>query len=206
MPGPLNGPHLHLLGHDAPVSVVVVRGDDVQVLHVALDQLVQLALPEHVVVPVVGDGPAAVVRRQRVLRRGARERGGARLGLGDALGRLLHGGLLPDELGGARRPGRLSLLGAGAAVTARRAPVGEAHVAAAVGRRVARLHGAEGGGAGRLAGARAGGAGVPPAVRAAARALRVVTAVAGLHGAARPQRRDQSRPQHVVGLHACGAV
>ena len=45
-------PDVHLLGNDAPVGVVVVRGDDVQVLHVLLDHVVDLPLPEDVVVSV----------------------------------------------------------------------------------------------------------------------------------------------------------
>lgn len=46
-----DGPDVDLLCHDAPVGVVVVRGDYVEVLHVAVDQVVQLALTEHVVEP-----------------------------------------------------------------------------------------------------------------------------------------------------------
>ena len=35
--------------------MVIIRADDVQVLHVLLDDVVDLALPKHVVVAVVGE-------------------------------------------------------------------------------------------------------------------------------------------------------
>ena len=47
-------PDIDFLGDNAPVSVVIVRADDVKVLHVLLDNMVDLSLPEHVVVAVVG--------------------------------------------------------------------------------------------------------------------------------------------------------
>lgn len=71
-------PDLHLLGDDAPAGVVVVRGDDVQVLDVLVDQLVELALPEDVVVLVIGD----LVRGQGLLRGGTAEGAVADAGAG----------------------------------------------------------------------------------------------------------------------------
>ena len=81
----LDRPDVDLLCDDAPVGVVVVRVDDVQVLDVLVDEEVELALAEDVVVAVVGHraaggtaataaaaavtaaAPAARVRRRRFL-------------------------------------------------------------------------------------------------------------------------------------------
>ena len=46
-------PHVHLLGHHAPVGVVVVGGDDVQVFHIFLYHVVYLAFSEDMVVPAL---------------------------------------------------------------------------------------------------------------------------------------------------------
>ena len=57
--GLLDGPDVDLLGDDAPVCVVVVGVDDVEVLDVLVDQEVELALAEDVVVAVVRHRAAA---------------------------------------------------------------------------------------------------------------------------------------------------
>ena len=64
--GRSDGPDVDLFGDDAPVGVVVVRADDVQVVDVRVDEVVQLALPEHVVVAVVDQRAAAAVGVDRL--------------------------------------------------------------------------------------------------------------------------------------------
>ena len=44
-----NRPNVHFLRHDAPVGVVVVGRDYVEVVHVAVDQVVELTLSEDVI-------------------------------------------------------------------------------------------------------------------------------------------------------------
>ena len=61
-----DGPDVDLLCDDAPVGVVVVGADDVQVVDVRVDEVVQLALPEHVVVAVVDQRAAAAVGVDRL--------------------------------------------------------------------------------------------------------------------------------------------
>ncbi len=63
-----DGPDVDFFRDDAPIGVIIVGRDDVQVLDVPLDQLVELALAEHVVETVQRHGTARV-RRQRILRR-----------------------------------------------------------------------------------------------------------------------------------------
>jgi len=117
-----NGPDLNLLGDNAPVRLVVVRRNDVQIVGVFLDQLIQLALSENVVVPVERDRPAPVLG-QGLLRRG-------QTGV-VALQRLLrfHGRVLADQHG---RAPRVGLLRRRPTVAARLPPVREPRVLAAV--------------------------------------------------------------------------
>ncbi len=51
-----NGPDVDLFRHDAMVGVIVIRRDDMQILHVAFDELVQFSLTEYVVVAMQSDG------------------------------------------------------------------------------------------------------------------------------------------------------
>jgi len=134
----LNGPHLNLFGDHAPIRLVVIRRDDVQIVGVFLDQLIEFALSEHVIIPVERYGPtaaaaaatasssaaASVLGLQRFLRRG-------QAGIVAALHRLLRfdRGPLPDQHG---RAPRVCLLRRRPAVAPRLSPVREPRVLAAV--------------------------------------------------------------------------
>ena len=59
--GLLNGPDVDLFRDNAPIGMIVVGADDVEVLDVGVDEVVQLALSKHVVVTVMDQRtPAAV--------------------------------------------------------------------------------------------------------------------------------------------------
>ena len=71
------GPDLDFLRYDAPVGVVVIRRDDVQIVHIVLDEAVQLTLSEDVVIPVARHQPSHLIPGKTFLRRGLREGRGA---------------------------------------------------------------------------------------------------------------------------------
>ena len=54
-----NRPDVDFLRDHAPVGVVVVGADDVEVVDVSVDQVVQLALSEDVIVAVVDQGTSS---------------------------------------------------------------------------------------------------------------------------------------------------
>ena len=60
------GPHVHFLSDNAPVCMVVVGADDVKILHIFLNDVVNLSLPEHMVISVVCQRPPGLCRVLRV--------------------------------------------------------------------------------------------------------------------------------------------
>ena len=60
------GPDVDFFCDYAPVGVVVVRADNMQVLYVFLDYVIDFAFPEHMVVSMMGEGTACLGRLFRV--------------------------------------------------------------------------------------------------------------------------------------------
>ena len=60
------GPHVDFLCDNTPVCMVVVGADNVKVFHIFLNDVVDLSLPEHVVVSVVSQRPSGLCRVFRV--------------------------------------------------------------------------------------------------------------------------------------------
>ena len=50
-----NGPDIDLFGYDAPVGMIIVRIDDMKVVHIRVDQIVQFTLLEHMIVSMMGE-------------------------------------------------------------------------------------------------------------------------------------------------------
>lgn len=60
----LNGPDVNLFGDNAPVSMVIIGGKNVQILDVLVDELVKFTLSEYMVVAVERDGSSPIIRWQ----------------------------------------------------------------------------------------------------------------------------------------------